>query len=157
MKPSVRKLCLSAMIAALYMALTLLFQPFSFGAVQFRLAEALTLLPALIPEASAGLTLGCFLSNLLAGANAYDVVFGTLATLLAALLTGRFGREKAWKAALPPVACNGIVVGLLLTYAYHIQFFWLNLLTVAAGEAAVCFALGVPLWGFARRYAQRLK
>ena len=78
MNRSVRSLCLAAMIAALYLALTLLFQPISFGAVQLRVSEAMTLLPAVFPEATIGLTLGCFLSNFLAGANVYDVVFGTL-------------------------------------------------------------------------------
>ena len=95
MNRSVRSLCLAAMIAALYLALTLLFQPISFGAVQFRISEAMTLLPAIFPEATIGLTLGCFLSNFLAGANVYDVVFGTLATLLAALISWRVGKKKA--------------------------------------------------------------
>ena len=99
MNRSVRSLCLAAMIAALYLALTLLFQPISFGAVQFRISEAMTLLPAIFPEATIGLTLGCFLSNFLAGANVYDVVFGTLATLLAALISWRVGKKKLWYAA----------------------------------------------------------
>ena len=98
MNRSVRSLCLAAMIAALYLALTLLFQPISFGAVQFRISEAMTLLPAIFPEATIGLTLGCFLSNFLAGANVYDVVFGTLATLLAALISWRVGKKKLWYA-----------------------------------------------------------
>ena len=141
MNRSVRSLCLAAMIAALYLALTLLFQPISFGAVQFRISEAMTLLPAIFPEATIGLTLGCFLSNFLAGANVYDVVFGTLATLLAALISWRVGKKKLWYAAIPPVVCNGVIVGLVLTYAYQIPALWMNMLTVAAGEAVVCFAL----------------
>lgn len=143
-RSTARFICLSAMIAALYMALCLLFQAISFGAVQFRLAEALTLLPALFPQAIPGLTVGCLLANLLAGANIYDVVFGTLATLLAALATRRL-RRSVWLAALPPVLANGVIVGLVLTYGYHIDALWLNMLTVALGEAAVCYALGVPL------------
>ena len=141
MNRSVRSLCLAAMIAALYLALTLLFQPISFGAVQFRISEAMTLLPAIFPEATIGLTLGCFLSNFLAGANVYDVVFGTLATLLA---------------AIPPVVCNGVIVGLVLTYAYQIPALWMNMLTVAAGEAVVCFALGVPLVRFLNKHKDKL-
>ena len=147
MNRSVRSLCLAAMIAALYLALTLLFQPISFGAVQFRISEAMTLLPAIFPEATIGLTLGCFLSNFLAGANVYDVVFGTLAPLLAAL---------SWYAAIPPVVCNGVIVGLVLTYAYQIPALWMNMLTVAAGEAVVCFALGVPLVRFLNKHKDKL-
>ena len=107
-----RSLCLSAMVAALYTALTLLFQAISFGAVQFRLSEALTLLPVLFPQAIPGLTVGCLLSNLLAGANVYDVVFGTLATLLGSILTYRL-RRRPLLAALPPVACNAVIIGLV--------------------------------------------
>lgn len=140
----VRMLCMGAIIAALYTALTLAFQPISFQQIQFRISEALTLLPALFPEAVPGLAVGCLLSNLLAGANPYDVVFGTLATLLAALLTRRL-RKNVWLAALPPVVCNGVIIGLVLTYAYGIDLLWLNMLTVALGEAVVCYALGVPM------------
>ena len=158
MNRSVRSLCLAAMIAALYLALTLLFQPISFGAVQLRVSEAMTLLPAVFPEATIGLTLGCFLSNLLAQApNVYDVVFGTLATLLAALISWKVGRKKLWYAAIPPVVCNGVIVGLVLTYAYHIVTpLWLNMLTVAAGEAVACFALGIPLVRFLNKHKDKL-
>lgn len=158
MNRSVRSLCLAAMIAALYLALTLLFRPISFGAVQLRVSEAMTLLPAVFPEAAVGLTLGCFLSNLLAQApNVYDVVFGTLATLLAALISWKVGRKKLWYAAIPPVVCNGVIVGLVLTYAYHIVTpLWLNMLTVAAGEAAACFALGIPLVRFLNKHKDKL-
>lgn len=143
-KRGVRYLCLSAMIAALYLALTLLFQAISFGAVQFRISEALTLLPILFPQAVPGLVLGCLLSNLLAGALVVDVVFGTLATLLAALLT-RYLRKNIWLAALPPIICNGVIVGLVITYAYGVNMLWMNMLTVALGEGVVCYALGVPM------------
>jgi len=141
---SIKSLTLSAMVAALYTALTLVFQPISFQQVQFRISEALTLLPVLFVEAVPGLTAGCLISNLLAGANPYDVVFGTLATLLAALFTRKM-RRNVWLAALPPVLCNGIIIGLVLTYAYGIDLLWLNMLTVSLGQAVVCFALGVPM------------
>ena len=141
---SVKSLTLAAMVAALYTALTLAFQPISFQQVQFRISEALTLLPVLFVEAVPGLTVGCLISNLLAGANPYDVVFGTLATLLGALLTRKL-RKNVWLAALPPVLCNGIIIGLVLTYAYGIDLLWLNMLTVSLGQAVVCYGLGVPM------------
>ncbi len=151
MRRSAANLCVSAVIAALYTALTLIFQPISFGAVQLRVAEALTLLPAVLPQAIPGLTAGCLISNLIFGSNVYDVVFGTLATLAAALWT-RAIRRKLWLAALPPVAVNAAVIGLVLTYAYGINAPLLNILTVGAGQAAVCYALGVPLAKYIRKH-----
>ena len=143
---SVRSLCLSAVIAALYAALTLSFQAISFGAVQFRVSEAMTLLPVLLPEAVPGLAVGCLISNLFnpMGATVYDVVFGTLATLLAAVLTRRI-RGSVWLRALPPVLCNAVIIGLVLTYGYGIDLLWMNMLTVGLGQAVVCYVLGVPL------------
>jgi len=141
-----RRLCLSAIIAALYAALTLGFQAISYGAIQFRVAEAMTLLPTLFPEAIPGLTVGCLISNLFnpMGATVYDIVFGTLATLIAAVLTYRI-RGNLFLKALPPVACNAVIVGMVLTYAYGIDMLWMNMLTVGIGEAVVCYVLGVPL------------
>ena len=143
---SVRSLCMAAIIAALYAALTLGFQAISYGAVQFRVSEAMTLLPVLFPEAVPGLAVGCLISNLFnpMGATIYDVVFGTLATLLAAVLTRRI-KGSIWLRALPPVLCNAVIIGLVLTYAYGIDMLWMNMLTVGLGQAVVCYVLGVPL------------
>lgn len=143
---SAKSLCLSAVIAALYAALTLGFQAISYGAIQFRVSEAMTLLPVLFPEAIPGLAVGCLISNLFnpMGATVYDVVFGTLATLLAAILTHRI-KGSIWLRALPPVLCNAVIIGLVLTYGYGIDLLWMNMLTVGIGEAAVCYVLGVPL------------
>ena len=143
---STKSLCLSALIAALYAALTLAFQPISYGAVQFRISEAMTLLPVLFPQAVPGLTLGCLISNLFnpMGATVYDVVFGTLATTIAAAITWRM-KASIWLRALPPVLCNAVIVGLVLTYAYGIDMLWVNMLTVGLGEAAGRYLLGVPM------------
>ena len=143
---SVRSLCVAAIIAALYAALTLGFQAISYGAVQFRVSEAMTLLPVLFPEAVPGLAVGCLISNLFnpMGATIYDVVFGTLATLLAAVLTRRI-KGSIWLRALPPVLCNAVIIGMVLTYAYGIDLLWMNMLTVGIGQAVVCYGLGVPL------------
>lgn len=157
-KFSVKNLCLAAVIAALYAALTLSFQAISFGAVQFRVSEAMTLLPVLFPEAVPGLAVGCLISNLFnpMGATVYDVVFGTLATLMAAVLTSRI-RASVWVRALPPVICNAVIVGLVLTYAYGIDMLWMNMLTVGLGEAVVCYVLGVPLVKVLERHPVILK
>lgn len=141
-----RRLCLAAVIAALYAALTLGFQAISYGPVQFRVSEALTLLPVLFPEAIPGLTVGCLISNLFnpMGATIYDIVFGTLATLIAAVCTYKL-RGSIFIKALPPVISNAVIIGLVLTYAYGIDMLWMNMLTVGFGQAVVCYVLGIPL------------
>lgn len=141
---SVRDITIAAVIAALYAALTLLFAPISYGPVQFRIAEAFTVLPVLLPQAVPGLALGCFAANLLGGASPWDVVFGTLATLLAALLTRRL-RARLWLAAAMPVVCNAVIVALVLHFTLSDVLLWPTMLTVGLGEAAVVGALGVPL------------
>lgn len=138
-----RGLTLAAVIAALYTALTVLFAPISFGAVQFRVSEALTLLPMLTPFAAPGLFAGCLLSNLIMGAPWQDVIFGSLATLLAALATRQL-RRFPWLAALMPVVFNGLIIGAVLKYTQNLPFL-LTAGTVALGEAAVCYMLGLPL------------
>lgn len=140
---SVQNLVQSGIIAALYAALTLALAPISFGAVQFRVAEALTLLPMVSTASVPGLFLGCLLGNLLGGAPWQDVIFGSLATLLAALAT-RMLRKHWWLAAFMPVLFNGLIVGATLSVVLNLPF-WLTVGTVALGEAAVCYMLGVPL------------
>lgn len=141
---TVKDLAMGGVIAALYAALTLIFAPISFGEIQFRVSEALTLLPILTPAAVPGLFVGCLISNLLAsGAGWMDVVFGSLATLLAAVMT-RLLRRYSWLAALMPVVFNGVIIGAVLSRAFSLPFL-ATACTVALGEAAVCYMLGLPL------------
>jgi uncharacterized membrane protein len=133
----------AGVIAAAYAALTVLLAPISFNAVQFRAAEALTLLPVILPQSIPGLALGCLLGNLIAGAVWQDIVFGSLATLLAAFAT-RFFKKHIWLAAFMPVLLNGLVVGGVLSWLYNLPF-WATAGSVAIGEAAVCYMLGIPL------------
>ena len=112
---SVRKLARCAVVAAIYVVLCMALQPFSYGAVQVRVAEALCLLPVFGPEYIAGVVLGCFLANLL-GSTIVDVIFGTLATLLACLVTYKL-RDLRFKglalaASLPPVLFNAVIIGI---------------------------------------------
>lgn len=149
---STKSLTRAAMIAAIYCTLTLVFQPISYGPVQFRISEALTLLPVLTIDAVPGLTVGCLLANLLGGAPWYDVVFGSLATLLAAVCTRKLREIPAAGAAMP-VLFNGIIVGPVVYLAYSKApgaAFSLPLLlkdigSVALGEAVVCFVLGLAM------------
>ena len=140
-----------AIIAALYAALTLLLQPLSYGEVQIRFSEALTLLPILMPEAVPALAVGCLLANVLGGCMLVDIVFGTLATLLAAICTRRL-RERFWLAALMPVLFNGVIVGAVVHYCYAPMIALpLCMLSVAAGEAVACLVVGPVLLRVLRR------
>lgn len=146
---SARRLALSGLIAAAYAAATLILPIPQYMGVQFRPAEALTVLPFLFPEAIPGLAVGCFLANLLGSPIMLDWVFGTLATLLAALWSRRM--PNLYLAALPPVVCNAVIVGAEIAW-FVVQdggAFWpaygLNALTVGLGELAACYLLGVPL------------
>jgi uncharacterized membrane protein len=140
---SVKDLTFAAVIAALYAALTVVFAPISYGAVQFRVAEALTLLPVLFPQAIPGLAVGCLVANLIGGYGIWDVVFGTLATLIAAILT-RGLRRNVWLAAVPPVLVNAVVVGLMLRFVLELPLLP-TMATVGAGQIVVVYILGVPL------------
>ena len=145
-KFSSRQLALAGIIAAIYAALTLLLPIPQYGGIQFRVAEAMTVLPFLFPEAVPGLTIGCFLANLLGSPMPVDWVVGTAATLLAALWTSKL-RHRAL-APLPPVICNMVLVGAEIAWFFPAEGmgFWaafgLNALTVGIGEAAACFILG---------------
>ena len=139
---TVKNICISGIIAALYAMLTILLQAISFGPIQVRVSEAMTVLPVLFPAAVPGLTIGCFIANLICS-TWQDWVFGTLATLIAALLTRKL-RKNVYLAALMPVISNALIVGVML-YILFGGSWWLNILTVGAGEAIACFVLGIPL------------
>ena len=147
-----------ALIASLYTAISLALAPIAFGSVQARVSEAFTLLPVLVPDAVVGVTLGCFLTNLVGvftGANvlgALDILFGTAATLIAALCTRRLAHVRLKglpvAAAVPPVLVNAIVVGAELMWAFGprtFSGFLLQAVGVALGQIFSCFVLGIPL------------
>ena len=132
----------AAIIAALYAALTLLLSPMSFGVMQIRLSEALTLLPIMLPEAVPALAVGCLIANFAGGATVLDIVFGTLATLLAAICT-RLLRRRPLPAMLMPVVFNGVIVGAVVHAAYTPGVpLIVCMLSVAAGEAVSCLIIG---------------
>ena len=154
---SVQRLVRCAVIAAVYVVLCLVLAPFSYGAIQVRIAEALCLLPVFGAEYIIGVTLGCFLANLF-GSTIIDVIFGTLATLLACLVTYRLRNLRikglAIPASLPPVLFNAVIVGIEITifftdYSAMSAPLWLlcltNGITVGIGELVSCTVLGVAL------------
>ena len=100
----------AAMIAAIYVVLTVVFAPFSFGSVQVRIAEALTILPAFTPAAIPGLFVGCLIGNILGGAMLPDIIFGTLATLIGAVFTYILRNQNKFLAPLPPIVANTVII-----------------------------------------------
>lgn len=153
-----KKLVRSALIAAVYAALCLALQPLSYGLVQIRVAEMLCLLPVFGTDYIVGVTAGCFLANLLGvslGTTvAVDVLFGTMATLLACLFTwllrGVRVKGLALPASLPPVISNALIIGAELSIfftegALTAPLVALNMVTVGLGEVVSCCVLGVAL------------
>ena len=144
----------AAVIAALYVVLTLFINAFDLasGAIQVRISEALTILPYFTPAAVPGLFIGCLLSNFMTGAAIWDIIFGSLATLIGAIGTYLLRKWK-WCAPLPPILSNTIIIPFVLTYAYGIPggipFF---MLTVGAGEVLSCGVLGMLLLFALQRY-----
>lgn len=136
-------LTLAALIAAVYAALTMLLP--AYGEIQLRVSEAMTVLPFLFPAAVPGLVVGCFIANLFSP-YPLDILFGTLATLLACILTRHM--PSRWLAPLPPVLCNALIVGAEIAW-YATGFgpgFWtayaLNIVTVGLAELIACVVLG---------------
>lgn len=149
---SVKAIVRSALIGALYILLTLAVQPISSGLMQLRVSEALCVLPFFTPAAVPGLFIGCLTANLAMGNPLPDVIFGSLATLLAAAATygvRRLGLSK-WLAPLPAVLINAVVIGYLLTYVYEVGVPWeVSALYVGLGQALSCYVLGMSLlFGF---------
>ena len=145
-----------AIIAAIYAAITLLLAPISYGEVQVRISESLTLLPIILPEAVPALAIGCLLANILGGATIFDILFGTLATLLAAVCT-RLLREKQLLASTMPVIFNGLIVGAIVHYCYApVVPLALCMVFVAAGEAISCMLLGPVLLRAVRRIPSKM-
>ena len=148
----------AAMIAAIYVVLTVFISAFNLasGAIQVRISEALTILPVFTPAAIPGLFLGCLISNLVTGCMPLDVVFGSLATLIGACGTYALRKHK-WLAPLPPIIANTVVVPFVLRYVYlaegTIPFF---MLTVGIGEVISCYLLGSILHRVLDRYKEHI-
>ena len=161
MKKRIRFLCHAAIIAALYAVLTFATWQFSSMGIQVRLAEALCILPAFTPAAIPGLFVGCLLANLMGG-NLYDILFGSLATLFAAVLTRLIGKAlqnkktKPYLLPLPAIIVNALAVPFILYYGYGITSFLgfdstlpvlaLSALSVFIGQSISCAAVGIPLY-----------
>ena len=152
-KPNTAFLSQAAMIAAVYVVLTYVFAPFSFGEIQVRIAEALTILPLFTPAAVPGLFIGCLTGNILGGAILPDIIFGSTATLLGALFTYQLFRDRPLLAPLPPIIANTLIVPFVLRFGYGIALpIPFMMLTVGIGEVLSCGVLGLALYFALRKY-----
>ena len=146
---SLRYLTTAAMVAAIYAVLCILLAPISYAAIQVRIAEALTILPAFTPAAIPGLTVGCLLANILGGCPIMDIIFGTLATLIGAVGTYLLRSRKTliW---MPPVVSNTIIVSIFSIYIPFMgesdDSLWYIMLTVCIGELISVCILGYLLY-----------
>ena len=136
----------AAMIAALYVALCMVFAPISYGEVQLRVAEALTILPVFTPAAIPGLAIGCFIANLTGGGILPDMIFGTAATLIGAVGTWKLRNASPFLAPVPPIVANALIIPFVLYYGYGVPLpIPFMMLTVGAGEVLGCGILGLAL------------
>ena len=143
----------AAMIAAIYVVLTYIFAPFSFGEVQIRIAEALTILPVFTPAAIPGLFIGCLIGNILGGAILPDIIFGSLATLIGAVFTYMLRDQNKLLAVLPPIISNTIIVPFVLKLGYGVNLpIPFMMLTVGIGEIIGCGVLGLVLYSALSKY-----
>lgn len=141
----------AALIAAIYATITILLKPISFGPIQLRLSETLTLLPVILPSAIPGLFVGCLLANFLGGLGPIDIVLGSLATLMAAFST-YYLRKHKFLLALPPVIFNGLIVGAYVFLLYDKTYpMALTMIFIAASEFLICYGLGLPLLSLIRK------
>ena len=153
---NVQKITFGGVIAALYVVLTLVANAFGLasGAIQVRISEALTILPVFTAAAIPGLAVGCVLANIITGCLPWDIVFGSLATLIGAAGT-RLLREKPLLAWIPPVISNMAIIPVVLQKVYGVpDAWWYLVLTVGAGEVISCGVLGLLLYHSAKRIPQ---
>lgn len=151
-KSKVKRLTFSAMIAALYFACCFVNPSFASGAIQCRVAEGFSLLPLFFPEAIIGVTIGCLLFNVSMGIW-WDIVFGTLATFLASIVTYFIGRivKNDWLkiglGGLSPVLFNALIIPFVLAYGYDVtDYYWFLFLTVGAGELIAVYVVGIAIY-----------
>ncbi|GAB6137864.1 QueT transporter family protein [Halanaerobaculum tunisiense] len=139
------KLTKMGIIAALYVVITVVFSPISYGPIQVRISEGLTILPFFLGSwAAVALWIGCMIANFIGGLGMIDIVFGSLLTLIAGLLTAR--SKNIWLAGIPPVIINAFGVALILYYTLEVPY-WMTTLYVGAGEAISVYLIGVFLIG----------
>lgn len=152
-KLTVRELTLCGVLAALYAVITVSTASFAYGPIQFRIADALCVLPVFAPVTSLGLFVGCLVANLFSTVSALDIVIGSAATLVGCVVAGKM--RNPWLSPLPTILSNTVMVGAMLAAVYTPDAFWTGFITmgaqVAVGEIAVMVVLGLPLIAYLRK------
>ncbi len=142
----------AALIAAVYACLTIFLAPISYGVLQVRISEALVVLPMFTPAGVPGLFVGCLIANLLGPYGVMDIVLGSLATGLAAVVSYKL-RGRPFLVPLPPIITNALIVGPMLKFVYGVPFsLFICVLAVGTGEAVACYGLGFPLSKILEKY-----
>ena len=150
-KALIRFIVYNGIVAALYIVLTYFLAPISYGPLQARISEAMTVFPIFSFNMIPGLTIGCLVSNLINPDNLgpVDIIGGTLATLIEGIFSRIIGKKNMWLGIIPPIVANGIIVGGYLPFLLFDTVTWqevlLTMLSVAAGEAVVLVVIGLPL------------
>lgn len=145
-KKATKNIAISGLIAAVYIALVIIFQPISFREVQLRIAECLTILPYFTVSAIPGLFIGCLIGNILGGAALPDIIFGSLATLIGAIITFMLRKRNFILAPIGPVVSNTLIIPFILKYAYAISIpIWISMIYIGVGEILSCGVLGIIL------------
>ena len=152
-----RNIAFGAIIAALYVVLCLIFEPISYGPIQFRIAEALTIMPLFTPAAIPGLFVGCILANIIGQGVIMDIVLGSLATLIGAVL-GYMLRSNRWLVPIPAVIANALIIPFVLWYGYGLTDvpIPLEMVYILIGEIAGCYILGEILASILIPYKKQL-
>lgn len=139
-----RKVAIIGVIAAIYTVLTVAFAPISYGFIQFRVSEVMTVLPFVTPLAIPGLFIGAFFSNWWSSLGLIDVVFGSLASLIAAYLTHKM--PSKWLAPLPPILVNAVIIGTIWGMIVPDEVGLVPAIAyVGFGQLVVCYGLGLPV------------
>ncbi len=149
MKNSTKILTFNAVVAALYIVLTMPFMSISFQALQLRVAESLTILPCVLPFSVWGIFLGCVVSNIVSPFGIADIVFGSLITLVAGFATSKI--KNIFLAPLPPVLLNAFGLPLIWFLIGAEEAYWFNVLSILASQALVLYVLGIPVALFMKK------
>ncbi|NLO89767.1 MAG: QueT transporter family protein [Clostridia bacterium] len=147
-----KRLVRAGVIAAVYVALCVVLQPISYGVIQLRIAEAMTVLPILYREAVLAIFVGVLLANIYGGLGIADIVVGSLTSLVAAYLTYVF--RNSWAAYLPPILLNAFIVSIYLHILLNFPY-WATVLSIGVSQTIVVFGLGYPLIRYLRRYEEK--
>lgn len=145
-KKSIYFIAEGAIIAAVYVVLTMVFAPISFKEIQVRISEALTILPYFSLSAVPGLFVGCLIANIIGGSIMPDIIFGSLATLIGAVFTRLLRKKSPFLAPVPPIVSNMVIIPFVLRYGYGVPLaIPLMMLTVGVGELISAGVLGMIL------------